>query len=284
MKTQTAGVLLAFLGYGLYTLGDAAVKAIGSTLDIFEIGFLMMLVASPVMLASRPGDGGWRAVLHVRQPFLVALRAILATFSGICVVIAFTTIPFAEAFALIFLAPTIAAVLSRVFLGEPLEPRTTAAIALGLVGVLVAIRPGLRELALGHLAAFAAAFSVGSSLMLLRRLSTTERRTTILGAVALTTLIVNGVLMLPNFRWPGAGQWLLIVVGGLFDGIAQVILVLATRRAAASRVAATHYSQLVWAVLLGIIFFAERPDRWMLAGLATILASGAITLLATRRP
>ncbi|MBL8703005.1 MAG: DMT family transporter [Alphaproteobacteria bacterium] len=284
MTKQTAGVLFAFLGYALYICGDATVKAIGGGLDVFEIGFLKMLVASPVMLATRPGGEGWRAALHIRQPGLVALRALFATFSGIGVVIAFTTIPFAEAFALIFLAPILAALLSRLFLGEPLDARTLLAIALGLIGVLVAIRPGLRSLAFGHLAAFAAAFTVGASLMLLRRLSTTERRTTILGAVALVTLLVNGVLMLPSFRWPSGEQWLLILVGGGFDGVAQIALVQAARRALASRVAAAHYSQLVWAVLLGFVFFGERPDAWMLAGLATILLSGALTLLASRRP
>lgn len=284
MKTQTAGVLLGFMGYGLYTFGDAAVKGIGAGLDIFEIGFLKMLIAAPIMLATRPGDGGWRAVLHVRRPLLVALRAAVATMSGICVIVAFTTIPFAEVFALLFLSPIIAALLSRFFLGEPLEIRTMLAIAIGLAGVLIAIRPGLRELAFGHLAAFAAAFSAGASLTLLRRLSTTERRTTILGAVALATLVVNGVLMAPSFRWPTFDQWLLVGFGGFFDAIAQLLLLAATRRAVASRVAAAHYSQLVWAVLIGMIFFAERPDGWMIAGLTTILASGAITLLASRRP
>lgn len=283
MKTRTAGVLLGFLGYGLFTLADASVKAIGTALDIFEIGFLVMLVAAPVMLASKPRDETWRSAFHVGRPWLVALRAILATFSGVCVVIAFTTIPFAEAFALLFLAPTISALLSRVFLGEALEPRTVIAIALGLVGVLVAVRPGLRELEAGHFAAFAAAFSVGSTLTLLRQLSRTERRTTILGAMALVTLVVNGVLMIPNFRWPDATQWLLIVVSGVLDGVAQIALLLATRRAAASSIAATHYSQLIWAVLIGALFFGESPDRWMLVGLGAIVASGAVTLLASRR-
>lgn len=60
MKTGTVGVLLGFLGYGLFTISDAAVKAIGTALDIFEIGFLTMLVASPVMLASKPAAETWR--------------------------------------------------------------------------------------------------------------------------------------------------------------------------------------------------------------------------------
>lgn len=283
MQPQTAGVLLAFLGYGLYICGDTTVKALGGTLDIFEIGFFKMLIAAPIMLAARPGADGWRAMFHVRQPRLVALRGLLACVSGICVIVAFTTIPFAEAFALVFLGPIIAALLARAFLGEPLEPWTMAAIALGLLGVLIAIRPGLRTLGLGHLAACAAAFSVAASLTLLRRLSATERRTTILGAVALTTLAVTGTLMLSNFVWPDRGQWLLLVVGGCFDGVAQIVLVMATRRAAASRVAAAHYSQLVWATLIGFVLFGERPDAWMLAGVAAIVASGALTLLASRR-
>ena len=173
LSASTAGVLLGFLAYGLFTVADAAVKAIGPALDIFQIGFLVMVFATPVMLAAKPASESWRAVLRPRRPGLVLLRGLLTTISGVCVVIAFTTIPFAEAFALLFLAPTIGTLLSRLLLKEPLDWHTMLAIGLGLAGVLIAIRPGLRVLEAGHLAAFVAAFSVGAGVSVLRKLSTT---------------------------------------------------------------------------------------------------------------
>lgn len=283
MSGSTAGVLLGFLAYGLFTVADAAVKAIGPALDVFQIGFLVMIFAAPVMLAAKPASESWRGVLRPQRPGLVLLRGLLTTISGICVVIAFTTIPFAEAFALLFLAPTIGTLLSRLLLKEMLDWRTVLAIGLGLAGVLIAIRPGLRELEAGHLAAFVAAFSVGAGVTVLRRLSTTEQRTTLFMVVALSILIVNGVLMLHGFRWPDARQWGLLAFSGVVDGLGHVALLLAARRTIAARIGATHYSQLIWAVLIGMIVFDEHPDRWMIAGLAIIALSGALALAAARR-
>lgn len=283
MSGSTAGVLLGFLAYGLFTVADAAVKAIGPALDIFQIGFLVMVFATPVMLAAKPASESWRGVLRPQRPGLVLLRGLLTTISGVCVVIAFTTIPFAEAFALLFLAPTIGTLLSWLLLKEALDWRTVLAIGLGLAGVLIAIRPGLRELEAGHLAAFVAAFSVGAGVTVLRRLSTTEQRTTLFMVVALSILVVNGVLMLRGFRWPDAREWSLLAVSGIVDGLGHVALLLAARRTIAARIGATHYSQLIWAVLIGMIVFDEYPDRWMLAGLAIIALSGTLALAAARR-
>lgn len=283
MSGATAGVLLGFLAYGLFTVADAAVKAIGPALDIFQIGFLVMVFATPVMLAAKPAGESWRGVLRPQRPGLVLLRGLLTTISGICVVIAFTTIPFAEAFALLFLAPTIGTLLSWLLLKETLDWRTALAIGLGLAGVLIAIRPGLRELAPGHLAAFVAAFSVGAGVTVLRRLSTTEQRTTLFIVMALSILVVNGVLMLRGFSWPDAQQWGLLAFSGVADGLGHVALLLAARRTIAARIGATHYSQLIWAVLIGMFVFGEHPDRWMVAGLAVIALSGALALAAARR-
>ncbi len=283
LSGSATGVLLGFLAYGLFTVADAAVKAIGPALDIFQIGFLVMVFATPVMLAAKPASESWRAILRPHRPWLVLLRGVLTTISGVCVVIAFTTIPFAEAFALLFLAPTIGTLLSRLLLKEALDWRTVLAIGLGLAGVLIAIRPGLRELEAGHLAAFVAAFSVGAGVSVLRTLSTTEQRTTLFMAVACSILIVNGLLMLPGFRWPDAREWTLLAASGIVDGLGHVALLLAARRTIAARIGATHYSQLIWAVLIGMIVFDEYPDRWMIAGLAIIAASGTLALVAARQ-
>jgi drug/metabolite transporter (DMT)-like permease len=283
LSAPVAGVLFALLAYGLFTVADAAVKGVGRALDVFQIGFLVMAFATPVMLAAKPRSESWRGVLRPRRPGLVLLRGALTTISGVCVVIAFTTIPFAEAFALLFLAPTVGTLLSRVLLKERLDWRTVLSIALGLAGVLIAIRPGLRVLELGHLAAFIAAFSVGAGVTVLRTLSTTEQRTTLFLVVACSILIVNGVLMLPGFRWPSGEQWALLALSGVVDGLGHVALLLAARRAAAARIGAMHYSQLIWAVLIGILVFDEHPDRWMVAGLLVIVASGALALHAAHR-
>ena len=274
------GVAAGFATYFVFTLGDAAVKSLGPGLSVFEIGFFATLISAPILLVAGARGDTWRDAFAVRSPMLLALRVVLATVSYVGGTFAFTTIPFAEAFALFFLAPAIATLLSLALLGERPSAAGCASVAVGLVGVAVAIRPGFRALEPGHAAAFATAFSVGASIVVLRRLTLAERRTTILGATMLGLLAVNGTLMIGGFRTPSVQQMTLLAAIGLSQGLGQLGFLIAVRHASAGLVGATHYSQLVWAVLLGALVFGEFPDAFMLAGLALIVVSGALTLVA----
>lgn len=106
---MNVGVLLGFLAYGAMAWGDAVIKAVGADrLSVFEIGFFVSVFAGLAMLFMRPRGERWRDLLKVRHPRLVALRSLSGIGAGIFGVIAFTSIPFAEAYALIFMSPFIA--------------------------------------------------------------------------------------------------------------------------------------------------------------------------------
>jgi len=113
------GIALGFLAYFLFSCSDANVKALGGHhLPVFEIGFFSTLFAALVLLFLRPKDERWRDAVFVRRPMLVALRGIFGAAAGILGIYAFTTLPFAEAYALIFLSPSIATILSIFILAE----------------------------------------------------------------------------------------------------------------------------------------------------------------------
>ena len=273
------GIGLGFLAYLLFSCSDANVKALGGHLPVFEIGFFSTLFAALVLLFLKPRDERWRDAIRMRRPGLVALRGAAGAAAGILGIYAFTTLPFAEAYALIFLSPSIATILSIFLLSERVGWRRWLAVALGFAGVLAIVRPGFEALELGHLAAFAVSFCAAGTVIILRTLGQTERRVSLLAAVILTSLLVNGVLMLPDFHWPRLEDYPNLAVAGGFAGAAQLCLILAARSAPANQVAPAQYSQMVWALLIGAIFFSEFPDLPAIIGIGLIAISGLFTFL-----
>ena len=139
------GIGLGFLAYFLFSCSDANVKALGGHLPVFEIGFFSTLFAALVLLFLKPRDERWRDAIRMHRPGLVALRGLAGGVAGILGIYAFTTLPFAEAYALIFLSPSIATILSIFLLSEQVGWRRWLAVALGFAGVLAIVRPGSRR-------------------------------------------------------------------------------------------------------------------------------------------
>jgi drug/metabolite transporter (DMT)-like permease len=279
----TNGVLLALLAYATFSWGDALIKGIGGGLPVFEIGFFITLFAGVPILFTRPKEERWRDFWRMKRPWAVQARALSGISAGILGIVAFTTIPFAEAYALIFLSPLFVTLLSMLVLKEKIGPWRWFAIFAGLAGVMLVVRPGFRELHLGHFAAMGVAFLAALTIILLRSLAGQERRTAILGFMILYGLVINGVLAATvGFVMPSPREWLMLAGGGALAGFGQILLLAATRYAPANQIAPTHYSQIVWAVVVGAIFFSEYPDLLAIFGLAALAAAGLLTWMRER--
>ena len=273
------GVALGFFTYAMFSTADALVKSLGGELPVMEIVFLATLSSFLVILILRPRGERWRDMFRMNHPKRVMLRALCGIVAGICSTLAFTTIPLAEAYALIFLAPVLVTLMSIPLLGEKVGWRRISAVGLGLAGVLLVVKPGFRELHVGHLAAFIVAFTGATSMIILRMIGHTERKVSLIGVVMVSALVVSGILMIPDFVWPSTDALLKVGLIGIVAGVAQMTLMAATRAAPANRVAPAQYSQIVWAVVFGALFFAEVPDWIALIGIGMIGLSGLFTLL-----
>ncbi|RVA63959.1 DMT family transporter, partial [Mesorhizobium sp. M7A.F.Ca.CA.001.08.1.1] len=248
---MTNGILLALIAYASYSGSDAVVKSLGGQLTIFEIGFFITLFAGFFLFFTRPAGERWRDFWRTRRPWAVQARAWAGIASGVLSVYAFTTIPLAESYALIFLAPLCVTILSTVILKEKVGPWRWLAVVAGFAGVMLVVRPGFRELNLGHLAAFGVAFLAATSVILMRSLAQQEKRTTMLGVLVGYGLLFNGIgAAATSFTVPDGKQLLWLVAAGAFTAGGQFLQLLAMKYAPANRVAPTHYSQIAWAVIL----------------------------------
>lgn len=278
------GVLLALLAYATYSWSDAAVKALGGGLSIFEIGFFLTLISGTCIFFTKPKEERWSQFWRMKRPLAVQARAISGLAASVLSVIAFTTIPLAEVYAIVFLAPLFVTVLSMVFLKEHVGPWRWFAVVAGFAGVLLVVRPGFREVEVGHGAAVIVALLAAISVILMRSLSKHEQQTTMLGFLMLYTLAFNGaaIALSGGMSIPTWQEAAILLLAGVFSATGNIGLLRATRFAPANQLAPTHYSQIAWAVVIGALVFDEKPDLWAIVGLAVIAGSGLLTVVRER--
>jgi drug/metabolite transporter (DMT)-like permease len=268
------GVLFALLAYASFSFADATIKGLGGSLSVFEIGFFTTIFSFIPALIVKPTGERWRDALKMTHPWLMQLRGLCGLISSTLVIFAFTTIPLAEVYALVFLTPVFVVILSVILLKEQMSRFRWAMLALGFVGVLIVVRPGFRALEAGHLAAALCAVSASVGAIVLKKVSTVERRTSLLFILLSYTIVFNAVAMIPTFVMPTPTQFAMMMLVGAFAGVGHLTMIAAARNAAANQIAPMQYSQIFWAILLGGMFYNEYPDAIGILGLVLVVTAG----------
>jgi len=268
------GLVLAFLAFAFFAWGDAVVKEIGHGLDPFEVtffGYIIPLVLSPVFMT--PGSRGLDLV-RWNRPWLMAIRLTFVAAATPLSVMTFRSLPFAEAFALLFLMPSLVTILSIFVLKEHVRWRRGLAVCAAFLGVLIIVRPGFKELLPGHFVALASALCSAAVVITGRMIGHSEKRFTLIGTVFLSTAVVSGLLMVPGFTWPTPYQWLLLAAFAATTFVAQALFTIATLYVPADRLSSAQYSQILWALVIGAIFFDEWPDALAFVGIVIVVGAG----------
>jgi S-adenosylmethionine uptake transporter len=276
------GPLLALLGFAVYALHDVVIKHLSATYNVMQITFYAALFSLPLLAVMLIHDAQ-PGTLRARNPGWVALRTLGVVGSGVMGFYAFATLPMAQAYAIFFAAPLIVTLLSIPFLGERVGPRRGLAVAVGLAGVLIVLRPGFVPLSAGHGAALLAAVSTAIVAVCSRRIGREERAAVLM----LWPLLANVAVMGAALPWVYVPTALVDLAGmaviALLGFVAMLLLIAAYRRAEAAIVAPMQYSQMLWAVFYGALIFAEWPDVWTLLGGGVIIASGLYIVLRETR-
>ncbi|WP_312408563.1 DMT family transporter [Rhizobium sp.] len=279
-KDQTLkGVLLAFAAFAAYAFSDASVKLIEGQLSPYQSSFLgaaFCLIGLPFII--KKGDR-WADIFNTTNRPLWFLRFVAQAGGTIGSVTAFTHLSMAEAFALIFLLPSFVTIMSVIFLKEKVGVKRWAAVVIGFIGVMVVLRPGFRELSIGHLGAVFGGLSGAISIVVFRAMGPSEKNISLYGAGVLGTLVVCGALAIPGFMAPTAIQWVWLAGYGLLAALAAILLMYAANHAPATMIGPTQYSQMIWAVIFGYLVFGDHIDLAMVIGIVLIVGSGLLTLM-----
>ena len=196
------------------------------------------------------------------------LRRLTPTTAGIVAMTELATVT-----SLNFTAPLFTTLGAWLFLGEPLRARRLTALAIGFVGVLIVLRPGFETIGLGPVLTLTSAVLWAMAMLVIKRLTATVDSVSI---TAYSGLLMAAMTLVPTlfvWQWPTLTQWAWLIVLAVVASAAQLALTEAFHRAEASAVMPFDFLKLIWASVLGYVWFADVPSLWAWIGGAVIFAS-----------
>lgn len=269
-------MILSALGFVLMGVCVKEVSNLGVPLfEIIAVRALVSLLISYLDI-KRKGISPWG-----ERKDLLVLRGLSGTFALICVYYAVSTMPLAEATFLQYLHPAFTAIIALFFLKEHVHFSTIACILLSLAGLMLIAQPSFLfasaiELpSISIIAAVLGALGSAIAYVIVRRLSKTEDSSVIIFYFPFVALPVALLLPGQDFIMPNAHQMLLLILLGIFTQIGQIGLTKAMQTETASKATAYSYVQVIFAIILGWLFFDELPTLWAWIG-GTLIIIGAL--------
>ena len=279
-RARHRAILFVLGSSGLFTVSSALVKLASPEVPVAELMLFRSLVAFLCMVPLIIRTGGW-AVLQPRAPWGHVVRALSGLAGMFGAFYGLAHLPLATVTALGFAMPIFLALMSIPILGERITPVRAAAIAAGLVGVLLVVRPwqgakGLPLFETGVVIAGVVAWA--ASMVSIRKMGQSgERNLTIVVLFTAACTIMSAVLAVPVWVWPRPGLWLALLGIGAVSAAAQLCMTEGYRSGEASMLAPFEYSAIFYTVAMGWAFWAETPGAWEAAGIAVLVASGLLT-------
>ena len=277
------GVLAMLAAVGCFSFMDALLKTLAGHYPVMQVAALRGLAALPLVVGYVLWKRQGRTLLRVRWG-LHLLRGVLVVTMLALFTYGLQSLGLAEAYTLFFIAPLLITALSAPVLGERVRPRHWVAIGLGLLGVLVALRPDERAMmTLGGLAVLAAAACYAVSAVAGRVLTRSDSSATIVFWTTSMLAAGAGVLALPGWVGVAPAHWPLVAGLAVAGFLGQAAITEAFRHGQAAVVAPFEYTALAWGVGLDWLLWHSLPDGATLAGGAIIIASGIYLVRSERR-
>ena len=252
---------------------EVGVKILTETLPVGQILWARfafhMIGAMPILMYL-----GLRTVVKTDRPVLQCVRSLLQLLATLGVFLALDHAPLAEAITIHYLSPLIVTALAMPLLGERVTLGRWLAVSLGFLGVLIILRPGFGGAHWGASFALISAVSYALFQITTRMLGFTDRPWTTMFYTPVVGTVVASIIV--PFVWvaPSPREWAILAGLGFFAGIAHYLLIKAFQNAEASGLQPYNYAHIIWASLLGFVFFGSIPEFWTLLGAALIVGGG----------
>ena len=262
----------------LFVAVTAVIRAMGPTLPAPQAAFLRYLIGFALL-----GPAIWRLLMHMPKGPVLGLYVTRGVAHAVGVSLwfyAMARIPLAEVTAIGYITPIVVTLGAALLFGERLKLRRVMGVVAGFAGALVIIRPGFEAVALGQVAQLGAAIFFAASYLLAKRL--TDHATPEAIVAMLTLFCTLGLLPLALLDWetPTVRDMAYLTATALLATAGHWTMTKALAAAPISVTQPVNFLQLVWASLIGVLFFGEGVDPWVIAGGAIII--GAASYIAHR--
>lgn len=294
------GIALKLCAVLLFIIMSSLIKATSEHVPPGEAVFFRSFFAIPVILAWLVIRRDLSTGLRVKSPMGHFWRGVVGTTAMALMFAGLGLLPLPEVTALSYTAPLLVVVFAAMFLDEKVGVFRIGAVALGLVGVLIVLAPRLTTLsgptvqtaeAVGAVLVLLGATCAALAQIYIRKLVQTEQTSAIVFYFSMTSTILSLMTMLIGFALPGTPfarvmpegrEAVLLILAGLFGGLAQIFITSAYRFADASVIAPFDYASMLFAIVIGYVIFDEVPTGPMLLGAALVILAGIIIILRER--
>jgi drug/metabolite transporter (DMT)-like permease len=266
-------IFLFVAGVSCFAVMDGLGKLLSADFPLVQLVWARSAFAIPVILATT-APAGWLSLLRCERPFLQITRGLLPLLAGAAVLLGLRFMSLADATVITFAAPLFVVALSAPILRERVGMAAWIGVVLGFLGVLIVVQPGTGSISWAALLPLTTAFLFALYQMLTRLASRGDPP-----ATALAWTILTGFLLTTPFLplgWSNGNRvaWLLLILSGLLYGTGQLLLIRALAAAPANILTPFTYTQIVGAVIFGMLVLGELPDPWTFIGTALIVLAG----------
>lgn len=286
------GILFAIGGTLIFSVNDVSIKFLSDGYALHQVILIRAFVAMAFILfvISRTECGF--AQLVTARPRMHLLRVMIVMISNVTYFVGLATMPLADAVAVAYVSPIIITLLSIVFLGEKVGPRRWAAVIIGMVGVIVMLRPGAGVIQPAALLVLISAVMYAGGNLLVRHMGGTESAMTLSFYVQAGFIVVSlcmglwvgdghlasdeglWAFLFRPWIWPPLEDWPVFLATGLSVGIGGMMVTQAYRTTEAGLIAPFEYVGMPLAILWGLLVFGTFPDAVSWVGIALICGSG----------
>ncbi|MBZ0128466.1 MAG: DMT family transporter [Rhodobacteraceae bacterium] len=298
--TQRANLIGIFCAIGasvFFSVNDMAIKFLSGDYALHQVILIRSTIGMVILMAFIiPLEGGFQA-LKTRRPVIHLARGLCVVFANMTFFLGLAAMPLAEAVAIFFIAPLVITAFSVIFLGEKVGPHRWAAVGVGLIGVLVMLRPGSSAFQPAALLPLVAAVAYAMLHILTRKIGIAEKAATMSFYIQVTFITVSAAMGLafgngqfagsddPSldflFRaWsmPASTDFLLFTVIGTCSALGGYLISQAYRLAEAGLAAPFEYIAMPMAIAWGVVVFGEWPDAVAWIGISLIIIGGLYTV------
>ncbi|WP_170326229.1 DMT family transporter [Ruegeria arenilitoris] len=273
----------------LFTAMQALVKALSDDFPPGEIVFFRSLFAVPVIIGWLVYRGELAQGLVVKKPMGHFWRGVLGTSAMGLTFTGLSLLPLPEVTAIGYATPIFTLILAAIMLGERIRMIRIGAVAIGLLGVLIMIWPRLggnnmdTAATIGALCVLVATMARAFVQIHIRQLVQIDHPAAVVFYFSLTATLLSSLTAFWGWTMPTWEQALILATMGLIGGVAQILVTSSYRFGQASMLAPYDYTTMLFAIVIGYVWFDEWPTLVMLGGAALVIAGNVLVILRERQ-